>query len=218
MNDTIQYEPFKLRPLSDFRAELNFEFPELPDQLWDYYLVKTAITMAKRGNFVRRRIVLKAQSGVTRYSLRSPDGLDICGILSARIAQCGDCGPVIMRRSFSPPDDAAPCCRDTVWYDPYEDVLHIDGAHYPGLYFITVAVAPKMGACELPEVFYTELLTPLLYGTKGSVLMLSGKSWTNLPLGKSYMEEFMKQIGDAAQDFLTRKHRGIIRMNFGRVR
>lgn len=218
MNDTIQYEPFRLRPLSDFRAELNFEFPELPDQLWDYYLVKTAITMAKRGNFVRRRIVLKAQDGVTRYLLKSPDGLDVCGILSARVSQCGSCGSSIMTRSFSPPDDAAVCCKDTVWYDPYEDVLHISGAHHPGLYFITVAVAPRMGACELPDVFYSELLTPLLYGTKGSVLMLAGKSWTNVQLGKAYTDEFMKQIGEAAQDFLTRKQRGVIRMNFGRVR
>lgn len=217
MNDTILYEPYKARPLSDFRPELNFEFPELPDQLWDYYLVKVAIDMAKRGNFVRRRIVLKAQNGVTRYLMKSPDGLDICGVLGLYVSQCGSCGTRPIPRSFEPPDRAVACCRDIAWYDPYEDVMHIDAKHCCGMYYITVAVAPRLGACELPEVFYSELLTPLLFGVKGSVLMLAGKSWTNMQLGKSYMDEHMKQVGSAAQDFLTRKQRGIVRMNFGKV-
>lgn len=217
MNDTILYEPFRVRPLSDFRAELNFEFPELPDPLWDYFLVKTAIDMAKRGNFVRRRIAIKAQNGVTSYLLKSPDGLDICALLSVRLAQPGCCGTQVIPRSFEPPDGAIACCRDTAWLDPQDSILHVSAGHNCGMFYVTVAVAPPMGACELPDVYYSELLAPLLYGTKGSVLMLSGKSWTNMQLGKAYMDEYMKQTGAAAQEFLTRKQRGIIRMNFGKV-
>lgn len=213
----ILYEPFKTRPLSDFRAELHFEYPELPDQLWDYYLVKVAIDMAKRGNFVRRRIALQAQPCVTRYQLKSPDGLDICGILGIRHATCGHCHTHKVHRTFDPPEYSACCSKEVAWYDIYENVFHIHHDHCAGMYYITVAVAPEMGACELPVVFYDELLQPLLYGVKGQVLMLAGKSWTNLQLGKAYTDEYRNSIGQYAQDFLTRKQRGIVHMNFGKV-
>ena len=76
----VLYEAFRTRPLSDFHAELSFEFPTLPEALFDYYLIRTAIDMAKRGNLIRRRAVLTAQHGVTRYRLVSPDQLAAASI------------------------------------------------------------------------------------------------------------------------------------------
>lgn len=217
MNDILLYEPFKTRPLSDWYPELRFEFPDLPLQLWDYYLVKTAIMLAKRGNFVRRKITLKAQNGVTRYSLKSPDGLDICGILSLRRAShCGNVSDHIPR-TFDAPSNATHCAKNVAWYNYAEDVFEINDRYCSGFYFITVAVTPRMGACELPDVFYTDLMDPMLYGTKGAVLMISGRPWTNLQLGKTYMDECLRQMSLAAQDALSRKQRGIVRMNFGKV-
>ena len=80
----VLYEAFRTRPLSDFHAELSFEFPTLPEALFDYYLIRTAIDMAKRGNLIRRRAVLMAQHGVTRYRLVSPDKFELLHIMNIR--------------------------------------------------------------------------------------------------------------------------------------
>lgn len=89
------YEPFKKVPISEFHEELKFEFPNLAPTMFDYYLVRAAIQMAKTGNLIRRRATLNAEHCVTRYKLEALDDMDICGILSIMSKpSCSGCGPL----------------------------------------------------------------------------------------------------------------------------
>lgn len=212
------YEPYKTVPLAEFHSELLFEFRDIPSPLFDYYIIKAARKMAEDGHLIRRRAVLHTQPCVTRYRLNSPDGLDICGILSIHAHHCGDCAPHSVKRSFDPPADSHRCCgRESAWYDDAERVLHIKHPFFPGQYFISMAVRPSRDACELPVEYLDNYLETLLMGTKAYILMLTGRPWTNLQLGNAYLKAFAEEIAANAIDTHTHKQRGSIRMNFGRA-
>ena len=104
MSETqIIYEPFKTRPLDSFLEELRFEYPTLPAQLFQFYLLKAARNMARQGNLIRRRAAVNLEPCITRYRLESPDGLEICGILRSYIIPCGCCGGHDARETFTLP-------------------------------------------------------------------------------------------------------------------
>lgn len=216
---TILYEPFKTRPLSDFHDELRFEFKDLPTQLFDYYLLKAAREMAREGNLIRRRAIIHTEQCVTRYRLESPDGLEINGILQARVKPCS-CGPYLVPRSFTPPDESSCCCcgcNREIWYDDQDKVLHINSPYVAALYFITLSVMPEVDACELPEAFLTTYLDTLMLGTRAKIFLITGRPWTNLQLGQGYYNEFLKAIPRAGLEVATHKMRGGVKMQFGRA-
>lgn len=212
----IVYEPFRMTPLADFHDELIFEFPRLPSQLLDYYLVRTAITMARRGNLIRRVALLDAQPGVTRYRLEAPDGLDIVGVMDIRkVNRCGMDAEVT--RAFTVPADSCSCKRDVAWFDDAEKVLHVDGSYCPGSFHISLAVAPSRDACALPEQYMTDFFPTLMMGVKGALMLIVGRPWTNLRVGQACTEEFLKMLANDSLDVATHKQRGGVKMQFGRV-
>lgn len=213
----VVFERFKSRPISDFHDELRFEFPNLPSQLFDYYLVKSAITMAKTGNLIRRRAIIHAESGVTRYRLESPDGMDICGIMGIHhMPDCG-CHRTEVTRTFAPPVGAMSCKRDVAWYDDTEDVLYVEPSFCYGKLYVELSVSPSAGACELPEAYFTEHLDTLIMGTKGAIMLITGRPWTNLRVGQAYQNEFLQRITQENVRVMTHKQRGSVKMTFGRV-
>lgn len=216
----VIYEPFKTLPLNEFRHELEFEFPKLPHQLFDYYIVRVAREMARRGNLLRRRVVLKTDYCVTRYFLDSPESdYDLVGILNIRrIDDCSCCDfNEDIPRTFVPPAGALSCGRDIAHYDDQEKVLHIAPTHCCGAYFITMSVAPKDGACVLPAILFDDWLDVLVMGVKGKILMIAGRPWTNLRAGREYWNEFLHMVDAAAVETATHKQRGAVRMQFGKV-
>lgn len=212
----IVYEPFRMRPLADFHDELIFEFPRLPSQLLDYYLVRTANTMARRGNLIRRTAIIEAQPGVTRYRLESPDGLDIVGVMDIRKTNCCSVNATV-NRTFVAPADSCSCKRDTAWYDDADKVLHVDGSYCPGSFYVSMAVAPGTGSCELPEQYFTDFFPTLMMGVKGALMLIVGRPWTNLRVGQACTEEFLKMLANDSLDVATHKQRGGVKMQFGRV-
>lgn len=212
----IIYEPYKKLPLSEFQEELRFEFPDLPVQLFDYYLVRTAREMAKKGNLIRRKAIVHLQCGVTRYVLEAPDGMEICGILGARINQNCSCFNKEARRTFVAPEGSQSCRSNMVWFDDAENVLHVNTPFIESALYVTLAVTPAKGDCELPDK-YMDFLPTLMMGTRAQLLLLTGRPWTNLALGQAYYNEFLKQIQELAIDVSTHKMRGSVKMNFGRV-
>lgn len=215
----VVYEPHKTVPLAEFHSELLFEFKDIPSPLFDYYLIKAARKMAEDGSLIRRRAVLHTQRCVTRYRLNSPDGLDICSILSIHAYHCGDCAPHNVSRSFDPPASShCTCCgRENVWYDDAEGVLHFRNPFFPAQYFVSMGVRPSRDACELPVEYLDSYLETLLMGAKAYILMLTGRPWTNLQLGNAYLKAFYESIAKDAVNTFTHKQRGSIRMNFGRA-
>lgn len=207
----VLLEQFESRPLSDFHPELRFEFPALPSQLFDYYLLRTAIRMAREGNLIRRRAVVHLQPCVTRYVLEAPDGFRICAITGVhRVLLCGPCGNAVnVPRSITKSDEA-------VWYDEIEHVLHADGMGDGKLEFL-VCVEPERDACELPVEFYDKYLPTLIMGTRASIFMLSGRPWTNMRVGAAAEAEFRNMLVRDSVESKTHLQRGALKMNFGRA-
>lgn len=218
MSETqIIYEPFETRPLDSFLEELRFEYPTLPVQLFQFYLLKAARSMSRQGNLIRRRAVINLELCVTRYRLESPDGLEICGILRSYIIPSGCCGGHDARETFTLPQGLCPCGREVVWYDDLEKVLHVKHANAPGRLLMELAVMPGQKACELPAVLYTDWLDTLLMGVRAYIMLIPARPWTNVQMGRAYMNEFEKRITAAAVETATHKMRGSVHMQFGRV-
>lgn len=218
MSETqIIYEPFETRPLDSFLEELRFEYPTLPVQLFQFYLLKAARSMSRQGNLIRRRAVINLEPCVTRYRLESPDGLEICGILRSYIIPSGCCGGHDARETFTLPQGHRPCGREVVWYDDLEKVLHVKHANAPGRLLMELAVMPGQKACELPAVLYTDWLDILLMGVRAYIMLIPARPWTNVQMGRAYMNEFEKRITAAAVETATHKMRGSVHMQFGRV-
>lgn len=214
----IQYEPFKTLPISDFYDELRFEYPDIPEQLFNYYLVQTAITMAKRGNLIRRRAVISTHHGVTRHAIPDTDELVLSDILSIRVAP-GDCGPSRnIVRAFTPPEGATACCgKDVAWFDTQDNVLHVAPAYCHSNIYLTMAVSPQQGACTLPAVYKTEYLSTLLAGTRSAILRITGRPWTSLQLSQIYENDFFDRLKQDSIRVARNKMKGAIKMNFGRA-
>lgn len=215
----VIYEPYPTIPLAQFHSELRFEYPDLPSQLFDYYLVRTAVDMAERGNLLRRRVAIELEPGVTRYALHSPDDLPFWAIMGVRHAPCdsGCGGSRELVRSLTPPDNAVRCTQgDTVWWDSIEQVLHIELCG-GGMVYVTMAVVPSRTACELPAVYREKYLEALMVGTRSSIMLITGRPWTNLRLGGQLRTEYLEMVKALSVDAATKQQRGTVRMNFGRV-
>lgn len=201
-------------PLDKFQAELRFEYPDLPEPLFAHYLARTARDMARRGRLVRRRAVIRGRCGVSRHLLEPPDGMEIDAVLGIRFSTC--CGHEIVGRTFTPPEHSSCCSRETAWYDDTERVLHVDGTR-EGVYHVELSVLPPPDACTLPSVFYDRHFQALLLGTRGSILMITGRPWTNLQLGRALYSECLNEIVRADLETATHGMRGAVMMNFGKV-
>lgn len=218
----VVYEPFPMIPLTELHEELRFEYPDLPAELFDYYLVRTAVDMAERGSLIRRRVAIELEPGISRYALRSPDGLKLWAIMGIWHSPSGslDCGVSEVRRSFLPPHNAAWCgCgenRRLVWWDTQEQELHVNMC-CGGMIYVNIAVVPDRKACELPKVYQEEYLETLLMGTRAAIMLITGRPWTNLRLGGQLRTEYLSMIKALSIDKLTKQQRGVIRMNFGRA-
>ena len=215
MQTAVVFEPHKEVTLEKFLPELRFEFTDLPDPLFKWAIIRAARDMARDGNIIRRNAVVDAAPGVSRYPLRSPDGLEVCGILGIKKASCLGHAPV--GRTFDPPDDAMPCGRELAWYDDVDGVLHLPLACPPERYFLFLSVMPADDACTLPEAYYREHIDVLMTGAKARIMRISGKPWTNLQMADAYERHFHEGVAAAAVDAHTHLMRGAVRMNFGRT-
>lgn len=214
----IIYEPAKTKPLNDFHEELRFEFPNLPAQLFDYYILRCARIMAQEGNLIRRRVVINAEPGVTRYALQTPEGMELVGVLGIRHSDVCACFDRAVDRAFVPPDGAIGCSHQTAWLDTLENVFHLSGSgHCRGAYYVEISVAPAMDACELPEEYLKDFFTALMFGVRGSIMLISGRPWTNRQVGQGYYNEFLAQVKRMAVQVATVKQRGRVKLNFGRA-
>lgn len=216
----VIYEPFRMIPLTELHEELRFEYPDLPAPLFDYYLTRTAVDMAERGNLIRRRAAIELEPGVTRYALASPDGLKLWAILSIWYARCGlRCGVRGERRSLVPPKDAVVCgCddRSVAWWDEQERELNVNGCRQGALY-VNMAVTPDRQACELPAIYRDEYLETLLMGTRSAIMLITGRPWTNLRLGGQLRVEYQNMIRELSANTMLGRQRGAIRIDFGRA-
>lgn len=211
----IVYDPHRTVPLEEFHSEILFEFPDIPDSALDAYILKAARTLAQNGKVIRRESTVETWPHVPNYLLRSPDGLEICGILGAKIDRCGCCTSLEVPRLFEEPSMHCDCGCSKVWYDDRNKEINILHPVAPAQYRFSLAVCPSRTACALPAEMYDDYLEILITGVKANLLLVTGKPWSNLPLGNAYLTEFRNRISDAAVERLTHKQRGRIHMRFG---
>lgn len=213
----VIYEPYPTIPLTELQEELRFEYPDLPEQLFDYYLTRTAVDMAERGNLLKRRAIIHMESGITRYALRSPDELRLWAILG--VWRGDPCHVREVPRSFTPPPGCV-CLSPgtaTVWWDDQEEVLHVSDMCPCGTLYVSMAVVPDRKACSLPRVYQEEYLETLLMGTRSAIMLITGRPWTNLRLGGQMRAEYYNMIKTLSVDKAMKQQRGTVKINFGRA-
>lgn len=210
----VTYEPYPVIPLTDLHEELRFEYPDLPDQLFDYYNMRTAVDMAQRGNLLKRVVNIELEPNVTRYVLRSPDGLKLWSIMSAHIDGC--CGTSKVRRFMSRPDTLHCWFGKDVWWNDTEQTLHVETCG-GGVLRVVIAVVPDRDACELPRVYKDKYLETLLMGTRAAMMLITGRPWTNLRLGGQMRAEYINMVAALSVENATHGQRGTVKINFGRA-
>lgn len=210
----VTYEPYPMIPLKDLHEELRFEYPDLPAPLFDYYIMRTAVDMAERGNLLKREVNIELEPNVTRYSLRSPDGLKLWSIMGARIDDC--CGTSKVRRFFNKPGNL--CCGfgKDLWWDETEQTLHVETCG-GGRLCVFIAVVPDRDGCELPRVYKEKYFEALMMGTRASIMLITARPWTNLRLGGQMRAEYINMVAALAVENLTNRQRGAVKINFGRA-
>ena len=152
----LVYDPHRTIPLEEFRSEILFEFPDIPEEALDAYLIKAARKLAQDGKVIRRESFVNTYPDVENYILRSPDGLEICGILGAKLEHCGCCTSLEVPRLFEEPD--LYCGRSMVWFDDHVKEVHIVHPVAPAQYRFSLAVCPSRTACALPAELYDDYL------------------------------------------------------------
>lgn len=217
-NTLVVYEPFPAVSLQSFYPELRFEFKDLPMELYVYYIRRVAVDMAEKGNLLRRWVRIQLQPCVTRYALRSPDGLRMWAIMGVFRSPGGiDCNVYPSRRSWGPPDGACCCEKNLAWWDDYDQVLHYTGDCRCGALFVNMAVVPERDACELPKIYFDRFHSTLLMGVRAHIMLITGRPWTNLRVGGELMREYERMLSQDAITVAERQQRGSIKMQFGRV-
>lgn len=211
----VAYEQHHKIKLSEFYAELAFEFPNLPSQLFEYYLLRTAREMAREGNLIRRVVIIQPEPCVTTYKLTSPDGMEVCSVLGIRHHHC--CFDKEVQRSFVPPVDSVCCSRSQAWYDDADGVIHIPEQGCHGVYFIMVAVCPGKDDCELPDEYMDKFFNTLMMGVKGNIMLITGRPWTNLRVGAACKQEYNNMLQINSIDTATHGMRGMVKIGFPRA-
>lgn len=214
----VVWEPFPTIAVSKFFEELRFEFKDLPPQLFQYYILQTAVDMAEKANVLRRWCKIELEPCVTRYALLSPDGLRVWAIMGIFHSNgAPDCNSRVVNRTYGPPENACALHKDIAWYDPYDDVLHYNGTCECGNLYVNVSVTPERNACELPRIYYDRFYSSLLMGTRARIMLISGRPWTNMRVGASLMQEYEQMLSQEAVRVAERRQRGIIKIQFGKV-
>lgn len=218
MKTVVQFDRYKTVPLSKFREELAFEFPTLPDEMFEHYLLRVARDMAAQAQLIRRRLTIPFTPCVTRYFLDVPDGLELKSLMSVRHAPTGNLeqGSKELPRFTSAPEHITAFTR-AAWLDVYENVLTIIMPQAEGVCYAVVSALPSRDACELPAEYLDDFHDTLLIGTKAQLLMLTGRPWTNVRMGGELHNEYRRQVADLGVVELRNKEAGIIRMRHGRA-
>ena len=211
----VAYEQHHKIKLNEFYAELAFEFPNRPSQLFEYFILRTAREMAREGNLIRRIVIIEPEPCVETYKLTSPDGMDICAVLGIRHHTC--CLDKDIVRSFVPPVDATCCSKKQAWYDDADGVIHIPSQGCHGVYFVNTAVCPGKDDCELPAEYMDKFFETLMMGTKGSIMLITGRPWTNLRVGSACRQDYAKMLQSNSLDVMTHGMRGMVKVGFPRA-
>lgn len=214
---TVVYEPFKLRPISDFFEELQFEFPKCPDQLFQYYLLKTARDMAVSYPILRRTVCIDLQPCVETYLLEAPDGMEIVSVLRCMFSTFCD-GRLLARKVMNEQRHCCFCHGDfTVSYDDADRTIRAIGVPcQPCKLEVGVSVAPEPDTCELPDIYFRRYFDVLLTGTRSSIMLILNRPWTNLKVGVALQAAYNDALKSLSVDQFTHQLRGGIKMNFGR--
>lgn len=216
----VVYEPFRTTQLREFYSELKFEFKNLPQQLFAHYVLATAVDMAEKGNLLRRWVHIELEPGVSRYALKSPDGMTLWAIMYI-LRSCGtlECGVSEVTRTYLPPESACCCPKQIAWFSPEDQVLHYCDCTC-GVLHVNMAVVPKRGIyeeCELPTVYFDRFYSTLLMGARARIMLISGREWTNLRLGGELLKEYERMLLQDALRVSQRQQRGAVKMQFGKV-
>lgn len=214
----VQLDPYKTVPLSKFYPELQFEFVDLPTELFSFYILRTARDMAERAQLIKRTLTIAIQPCVTRYYIDVPDGLALKSLMSLRHVPTGNMenGSREIPRFTGPPDNLSWASRAS-WLVPDEKVLVIVMPQAGGTVRAVVSAMPTTDACELPSEYYDDYYAALIMGTRASIMMVTNRPWTNLRVGGELYNQYTKLVENLGVIKQRNKQAGVIRMRHGRA-
>lgn len=191
----------KTVPMDELVAILQFEFPDLPEEIAERSLIRSARSLACI-KLAQTRIEVPVQACVGHYNFEHllPDGMEVQCL--EEVKYCGCCIEHI------PPCHPCP--------SGYEILTSTDIAIHPPpqtgdkTLQLYVTLRPSYKTCELPESFVCEHEEPLLDEARGLIAQMPNQSWTNVPYSR-----LMKENAMGKRNSLSAKkvHSGEIRTN-----
>lgn len=210
----IVWDRHKTVDIDSLLPEIKFEFPELPQEMFRYYVRKVSRQMSMDGNLLRSRVVIPVQYGVYRYRLDPPDGSELLRIL--RLYHDNNCGTHDVIRFYNKP--VSDChLHSYAYYDDYEREIYINTDYIGGAYNVVISVMPASDSCVLPLEFSNIWLEALLTGVRGELFSIAGRAWSNPQQGFFLKKQCRDLTNSLALDKLTHNNNGAIKMNFGKV-
>lgn len=212
------FDKTKTVPLSKFLPELRFEFQDLPDELFYFAIVRTARRLANGGDIDIRKSILHIKPYVTRYALRLPPDVDLVNIISLepQFDYKGQLKPLNLLRG-RPKNWQNYQYEGIAWYDDIDKIIHVQNYNVLADFILHISVSPLDSACELPLIYYDELIELMMLGIKATILKMDNKPWTNLQLAFTYDKAFDQGVHELTVTNHMHKTKGIFKMNIGRV-
>lgn len=208
---SVIFEPYEKVPVTDFVAELSFEFPDMPEEALAHYVLKAIDRLAVVGKVLRRTAIVNTQDCVDNYLLEPPDCMAVSAIVSMyRVA--GNCCGTTSRLNYNPGSFSC-CfpCGTISWFEA-PNTIYIQPGKCGDSYRINMAVKPTKNTCEVDRVLYDSYEDLILTGTKYYLYMMPSQGWSSVNRAQELKQDFEIGIRAAGIDVMAGGQRGALKM------
>lgn len=179
----------KTEPLNDLVNLLQFEFPDLPEEVAKRALIRSARQMACI-KLSQTTIEICLQECVGHYPLDSfiPDGMEI--VCVEQVKHCGCCIPHI--------EPGTPCPYGYELLDEHNIALHPVPGTADETLEVLVTLRPTYKMCELPADYMCRYEEPLLDGARSLVSEMPNQLWTNVQYSRLMRQKALGKLNSLA--------------------
>lgn len=181
--------------VAETTATLLFEFPDIPEDMAEYYITDTAREIIKRTGGIIYEGEMPVYCGVNDYLVPVPECLRPLAVIS--VTEKGGCLPLRFRVDTQAWQIIFPSIARTRVLD------------------VKVKCQLKQDACEIPGYIYEHYRDVLLNGTKARLHRLSNMDFFNLDLAEYYENKFEDGVYDMAVDKVYNGRTEPLMANFG---
>jgi len=165
----------KTEPLDDLINILQFEFPDLPEEIAERALIRSARALSCI-KVAQTRIEVPLQNCVGHYNIEHllPDGMEVQCV--EQVKYCGCCICHI--------EPCTPCPHGYELLGHHDIAIHPAPSNGEETLELYLTLRPTYKACELPSEMVCRYEEPLLDEARGLIAQMPNQSWTNVPFSK----------------------------------